>query len=110
MTNFLSKRSSVFTMNVCHRLHDWLQIQNTPHIICTQYTYYTFAAHKTMYYCYTGPPHPPDQLSLLSLSAYEAQVSWVVVFDGNDPVVMYHIFVWNSDVNVSLCVRVCMHS
>ncbi|XP_065909225.1 cell adhesion molecule DSCAM-like isoform X2 [Dysidea avara] len=49
-----------------------------------------------------GPPHPPDQLSLLSLSAYEAQVSWVVVFDGNDPVVMYHIFVWNSDVNFTV--------
>ena len=58
-----------------------------------------------VFVCHTGPPDPPDQLALLSLSAYQAQVSWVQPFDGNDPVVVFHILVWNNDVNVS-CVSV----
>ena len=28
-------------------------------------------------------------------------MSWVVVFDGNDPIVVYYIFVWNNNANVS---------
>ena len=52
---------------------------------------------------HTGPPYPPDQLLLLSYSAHEVLVSWVVVFDGNDPIVMYYIFVWNNNANVSCC-------
>ncbi|XP_065894101.1 receptor-type tyrosine-protein phosphatase F-like isoform X2 [Dysidea avara] len=48
------------------------------------------------------PPDPPDQLALLSLLAYQAQVSWVQPFDGNDPVVVFHILVWNNDVNFTV--------
>ncbi|XP_065892747.1 uncharacterized protein [Dysidea avara] len=54
-----------------------------------------------------GPPDPPDQLALLSLSAYRAQVSWVQPFDGNDPVVVYHILVCNNDVNGQPAISKC---
>ena len=46
-------------------------------------------------------------------------MSWEVVFDGNDPVVMHCVFIWNdyvnvsygcSDVQVAYYVFVCMHS
>ena len=82
----------------------------TPHLDPTDPT-----INSLIFILYTGPPDPPHYLSLMSLSAHEAQVSWELLFDGNDPVVIYHIFVWNNNVNVSykcvsvnMCVRACM--
>lgn len=51
-----------------------------------------------------GPPGAPVGLSLLSLSAYEAQLTWRTPFDGRDPITMYFVFVWTDVSNVSdLC-------
>lgn len=52
--------------------------------------------------CHTGPPNPLDRLQLWAVSAHEAQVSWVVPFDGNDLIVMHRIIVWSNDVNMHL--------
>ena len=43
-----------------------------------------------------GPPAPPTGLSLLSLSAYKAQLRWTTPFDGHDPITAYFVFVWTA--------------
>ena len=65
--------------------------------------------YSTVFVRHSGPLQPPYQLQLLAVSSYEAQVSWAVPFDGNEPVVMYHILAWKNDVNVSCSASLSIH-